>query len=309
MGGQHPGERGQRRRPGAVGPGRPRARTCRSTSCMGGARDRVKAYASTYPNLGAPQVYAEHALQCKREGYLAYKIHPHYFWDPATRQPTPGRPSNIAADIETCRLVREAVGPDYVLMYDPWGTYHSLEEALEGRPRARRARLLLVRAPDAGVSRRELCAAGARAAHSDPVAGDRRRRRVHPRGVDSARRVGHEPHRRQSRRHHRRAQDGDRVRSVRPALRDPHGRLRQSASARRDQRRHQRVLRKGPARARRRLRRAASVLAPHVRRASIRMATSPCRRRPGLGYEMVWDYINDNLLPPSARPPWPDAKP
>jgi len=97
---------------------------------MGGARDRVKAYASTYPNLGAPQVYAEHALQCKRQGYLAYKIHPHYFWDPATRQPTPGRPSNVAADIETCRLVREAVGPDYLLMYDPWGTYHSLEEAL-----------------------------------------------------------------------------------------------------------------------------------------------------------------------------------
>jgi L-alanine-DL-glutamate epimerase-like enolase superfamily enzyme len=98
---------------------------------MGGARDRVKAYASTYPNLGAPSVYADHALECKRQGYLAYKIHPHYFWDPATRQPTPGRPSNVAADIETCRLVREAVGPDYLLMYDPWGTYHSLEEALK----------------------------------------------------------------------------------------------------------------------------------------------------------------------------------
>jgi L-alanine-DL-glutamate epimerase-like enolase superfamily enzyme len=98
---------------------------------LGGARNRVKAYASTYPNLGAPEVYAEHALACKREGYLGYKIHPHYFWDPATRQPTPGRPSNVAADIETCRLVREAVGPDYLLMYDPWGTYHSLEEALK----------------------------------------------------------------------------------------------------------------------------------------------------------------------------------
>jgi L-alanine-DL-glutamate epimerase-like enolase superfamily enzyme len=98
---------------------------------LGGARNRVKAYASTYPNLGAPEVYAEHALACKRGGYLGYKIHPHYFWDPATRQPTPGRPSNVAADIETCRLVREAVGPDYLLMYDPWGTYHSLEEALK----------------------------------------------------------------------------------------------------------------------------------------------------------------------------------
>ena len=98
---------------------------------MGGARDRVKAYATTYPNIGVPRVYAEHALACKDEGYLAYKIHPHYFWDPETRQPTPGRPSNIEADIETFHLVREAVGPDYVLMYDPWGTYMTLEEAIK----------------------------------------------------------------------------------------------------------------------------------------------------------------------------------
>jgi L-alanine-DL-glutamate epimerase-like enolase superfamily enzyme len=98
---------------------------------LGGARDRVKAYASTYPNLGSPEVYAEHALACKREGYLAYKIHPHYFWNPATGQPTPGRPSNIDYDIATCRAVREAVGPDYVLMYDPWGTYHTVEEAVK----------------------------------------------------------------------------------------------------------------------------------------------------------------------------------
>jgi L-alanine-DL-glutamate epimerase-like enolase superfamily enzyme len=98
---------------------------------MGGARDRVKAYASTYPNIGQPRVYAEHALACKEEGYLAYKIHPHYFWDPKTGTPTPGRPSNIAEDIETCHLVREAVGDDMVLMYDPWGTYHTLEEAMK----------------------------------------------------------------------------------------------------------------------------------------------------------------------------------
>jgi L-alanine-DL-glutamate epimerase-like enolase superfamily enzyme len=97
---------------------------------MGGARDRVKAYASTYPNIGVPRVYAEHALACKAEGYLAYKIHPHYFWNPETGQPTPGRPSNIKADIETIHLVRDAVGPDYVLMYDPWGTYMTLEEAI-----------------------------------------------------------------------------------------------------------------------------------------------------------------------------------
>jgi L-alanine-DL-glutamate epimerase-like enolase superfamily enzyme len=98
---------------------------------MGGARDKVKAYASTYPNIGKPKVYAEHALACKKEGYIAYKIHPHYFWNPETGKPTPGRPSNIKADIETIHLVREAVGPDYVLMYDPWGTYMSIEETIK----------------------------------------------------------------------------------------------------------------------------------------------------------------------------------
>jgi len=98
---------------------------------MGGAREKLLAYASTYPNIGVPRVYAEHALACKKEGYQAYKIHPHYFWNPETKQPTPGRPSNIKADIETIHLVREAVGPDYVLMYDPWGTYMSLEEAIK----------------------------------------------------------------------------------------------------------------------------------------------------------------------------------
>lgn len=98
---------------------------------LGGARNKVKAYASTYPNIGKPQVYAEHALECKNAGYLAYKIHPHYFWDPETGKPTPGRPSNIKADIQTAHLVREAVGPDYVLMYDPWGTYMSLQEAVK----------------------------------------------------------------------------------------------------------------------------------------------------------------------------------
>ncbi|MGH7919109.1 MAG: enolase C-terminal domain-like protein [Candidatus Dormibacteraceae bacterium] len=97
---------------------------------LGGARDRVKAYASTYPNIGKPQVYADHAAACKAQGYLAYKIHPHYFWNPETGEPTPGRPSNVAADLETIRLVREAVGPDYPLMYDPWGTYFSLDEAI-----------------------------------------------------------------------------------------------------------------------------------------------------------------------------------
>jgi L-alanine-DL-glutamate epimerase-like enolase superfamily enzyme len=97
---------------------------------LGGCRDRVKAYASTYPNLGSPDVYAEHAVSCQRQGYTAYKIHPYYYWDPVTKQAVPGRPSHVDWDLAACRAVRDAVGDQMVLMYDPWGTYHTYEEAL-----------------------------------------------------------------------------------------------------------------------------------------------------------------------------------
>jgi L-alanine-DL-glutamate epimerase-like enolase superfamily enzyme len=97
---------------------------------LGGCRDRVKAYASTYPNMGPPENYAEHARACQRQGYRAYKIHPYYYWDPAANKAVPGRPSHVEWDLAACRAVRDAVGDDMVLMYDPWGTYHVYEDAL-----------------------------------------------------------------------------------------------------------------------------------------------------------------------------------
>ena len=97
---------------------------------LGGCRDRVKAYASTFPNMGTPADYAEHAAACKARGYQHYKIHPYYFWDPVKQQPDPGRPSHIEQDIEACRAVRARVGDDMVLSFDPWGTYRTYEEAL-----------------------------------------------------------------------------------------------------------------------------------------------------------------------------------
>jgi L-alanine-DL-glutamate epimerase-like enolase superfamily enzyme len=96
---------------------------------LGGCRDKVKAYASTYPNMGTPECYAQHALECKRQGYTHYKIHPYYFWDPGKGVPDPGRPSHTREDIEVCRAVREAVGQEMVLSFDPWGTYRTYEEA------------------------------------------------------------------------------------------------------------------------------------------------------------------------------------
>lgn len=99
---------------------------------LGGCREKVKAYASSYAFMGAPEVYVQHALECKRKGYKAYKIHPNYhFVDPTTKKMDLGRPSPIDQQITTCRLVREAVGDEMVLMYDPWGTYRTYEEALK----------------------------------------------------------------------------------------------------------------------------------------------------------------------------------
>jgi L-alanine-DL-glutamate epimerase-like enolase superfamily enzyme len=102
-----------------------------ASKLLGGYRDKVKAYASTYPNMGSVQNYAEHAVACRDRGYQAYKIHPYYFWDPKTGNAAPGRPSHIRQDIEVIHAVADAVGDDMVLMFDPWGTYHTYEDALK----------------------------------------------------------------------------------------------------------------------------------------------------------------------------------
>jgi len=96
---------------------------------LGGYRDRIKAYASTWPNMGKPEDYAKHALACKAKGYKAYKVHAYIFFNPRTWQPAPQLPGFPVEDVEVCRAVREAVGDDMVLMLDPFGVY-TLQEAL-----------------------------------------------------------------------------------------------------------------------------------------------------------------------------------
>lgn len=96
---------------------------------LGGCRDKVKAYASSWPNMGKPEDYAQHALDCKRQGYKAYKVHAYIYFNPYTWEPGPQLPGFPEKDIEVCRAVREAVGPDMVLMLDPFGVY-TLEQAL-----------------------------------------------------------------------------------------------------------------------------------------------------------------------------------
>ena len=96
---------------------------------LGGARERVKAYASTAPNLGGPEVYAEHVRTCKQQGYKAYKVHAYICWDPHRWAPAPQLPGFPREDVEICRAVREAAGPEIVLTHDPFGVY-TLEESL-----------------------------------------------------------------------------------------------------------------------------------------------------------------------------------
>jgi L-alanine-DL-glutamate epimerase-like enolase superfamily enzyme len=101
---------------------------------LGGARDKVKAYASGYPDLGPPEVYAEQALACKERGYTGYKVHAYLGQkrdpnDPSKWIRAPQQPGNPVEEIAVCRAIREAVGPDMVLMHDPFGSF-TLEEAL-----------------------------------------------------------------------------------------------------------------------------------------------------------------------------------
>jgi L-alanine-DL-glutamate epimerase-like enolase superfamily enzyme len=96
---------------------------------LGGARERVKAYASTVPNMGGPEDYAAHVQACQRQGYKAYKVHAYICWDPYKQQPAPQLPGFPREDLEICRAVREAAGDAMVLMHDPFGVY-TLEESL-----------------------------------------------------------------------------------------------------------------------------------------------------------------------------------
>ncbi len=95
---------------------------------LGAARDCVPAYASTMVGddleggLDTPEAYARYAIWCRERGYPAFKLHT---WQP----PIPGAPS-VKRDLAACAAVREAVGPDYPLMLDPFH-YYSRLEALE----------------------------------------------------------------------------------------------------------------------------------------------------------------------------------
>ena len=84
---------------------------------LGSCRDRVPAYASS-AYLATPEDYAEEALHFRSLGWSAYKIHPH---------------AVPKEDIEICRVVRNAVGNDMVLMLDSMWSYGYADALKVGR--------------------------------------------------------------------------------------------------------------------------------------------------------------------------------
>jgi L-alanine-DL-glutamate epimerase-like enolase superfamily enzyme len=73
---------------------------------LGTYREAVPAYASSAV-LSSPEAYAEEALEFKKNGWAAYKIHP---------------PTQWQKDIKVCEAVRKAVG-DYTIMLDSTWAY------------------------------------------------------------------------------------------------------------------------------------------------------------------------------------------
>ena len=92
---------------------------------LGAAREKVPAYASTMcgddipGGLDTPEAYGAFAKACKAQGYPAFKLHT---WM------SPHGP-NLTRDIAACAAVRDAVGPEMKLMLDPHHDY-TREEAL-----------------------------------------------------------------------------------------------------------------------------------------------------------------------------------
>jgi L-alanine-DL-glutamate epimerase-like enolase superfamily enzyme len=98
---------------------------------LGGARDRLPAYASTMcgdeipGGLATPEEYAAFATCLVARGYRAIKLHT---WMP----PVSFAPS-VSADIAACAAVRAAVGPDIALMLDANHWYSRMDALRLGR--------------------------------------------------------------------------------------------------------------------------------------------------------------------------------
>ena len=80
---------------------------------LGAYRDKVPIYGSSLV-LDSPEAYAKEALEYKKRGFNAYKLHP---------------PGKYDFDLEAHKKTREAVGDEFKLMSDPVAPY-TFEQAL-----------------------------------------------------------------------------------------------------------------------------------------------------------------------------------
>ena len=96
----------------------------------GCGRKRIKAYASSFCDMGTPEQYAEHAQDCYDMGYRGYKIHPYRCINPATMQLAGRNTAFPDWDIKICRAVKERMGDRMKLMLDPDGVYKTLDDAI-----------------------------------------------------------------------------------------------------------------------------------------------------------------------------------
>ncbi len=86
---------------------------------LGAYREKILAYAS-FIQLPTEKAYLQIALECKRNGYKAIKIHP--YWG-----------SDWKRDIALCTAIREAVGDEMILMLDPVQAYDRWSAMKVGR--------------------------------------------------------------------------------------------------------------------------------------------------------------------------------
>jgi L-alanine-DL-glutamate epimerase-like enolase superfamily enzyme len=84
---------------------------------LGGARDAIRAYASS-PRLADVAAYVAEAKAAQAAGYAGYKLHP---------------PGMASQDIGICEAVRDAVGPGFPLMLDAGFAYRLADAVQVGR--------------------------------------------------------------------------------------------------------------------------------------------------------------------------------
>ena len=94
---------------------------------LGGTKDKMMAYASSQ-HLPSIEDYVPDALKAKELGYKGYKIHP------GSGQHKDGPPiPGYVGHMEEIKLLRKALGDEYVLAHDPVQAYNRFEAMRVGR--------------------------------------------------------------------------------------------------------------------------------------------------------------------------------